>query len=84
LSLQRHFRARAIAKRQAIARLVDRMARVAADRIVAIGFCTDDHFRDAGFSARNIKDHGNLARHRAVQDAAKARASVGDADGPRR
>lgn len=82
MSLRAMRRARGIAKRQAIARLLDRMAKAAADAMVKTGFCTDDDFRAAGFSARNIEEHGNLARHRAVQDAAKARAvttAVGDA-----
>lgn len=77
MSFSKQRRWREVAKRAAIARLIDRMAKVAGDRMVAIGFCTDDQFRAVGFTARNVKEHGNLARHRAVQAAVKARESVG-------
>jgi len=83
-----------MAKRFARARLrndlaegvVARMAEIARARLGATGFCTDDHFRAAGFSAAAVKRHGDRARHRAalVMTRAHERAttsSAGDAAG---
>jgi hypothetical protein len=42
------------------------MAEIARRQLGAIGFCTDDHFRAAGFSAAAVQRHGDRARHRAA------------------
>ena len=49
------------------------MAKIAQRHLSATGFCTDDHFRGAGFSAVAVKRHGDLARHRAALAMTRAR-----------
>lgn len=46
--------------------VVGRMAQLARQQLSAIGFCTDEHFRAAGFSAIAVQRHGDRARHRAA------------------
>lgn len=55
------------------AALIARMSAIAALRLRAVGFCTDQDFRAAGFTAEIINAHGNRARHRAVHVMAKER-----------
>lgn len=55
------------------ASLISHMAATARRQIARTGFCTDDDFKAAGFSAKAINAHGNRARHSAVQTMARER-----------
>mgnify|MGYP000146140335 CR=1 FL=1 len=56
--------------------IVGRMADIAAAKLREAGFCTDDDFKAAGFSAKAINAHGDRARHRAAHAMAKERNSA--------
>lgn len=57
--------------------VVARMAEAAQRHLAATGFCTDDHFRAAGFSAAAVQRHGDRARHRAARAMQRAREIAG-------
>ena len=76
-----NWRRRSVERRAAIDQVLGRMAGIAIARFEAIGFCTDDDFRRAGYPDDLIRAHGDRARHRAQHVMTRNRALKGVNDG---